>query len=95
MTWQDLVTLHNEGHDIESKTMTAPILTNLSIDQLNFEVRQSKLYLANHDINATVFATSHGKGFANATVMNAISKYYDLAINSFSNLMFYIVTDGK
>jgi peptidoglycan/xylan/chitin deacetylase (PgdA/CDA1 family) len=88
MTWQDLVTLYNEGHDIESKTMTAPVLTNVSADQLNFEVGQSKLCLANHGINATVFATPHGKGSDNATVVNVISKYYDLAINGFSNLMF-------
>ena len=88
MTWQDLVTLHNEGHDIESKTMTAPVLTNVSADQLNYEVSQSKLCLASHGLNATVFATPHGKGSNNATVVNAISKYYDLAINGFSNLMF-------
>jgi peptidoglycan/xylan/chitin deacetylase (PgdA/CDA1 family) len=88
MTWQDLVTLYNEGHDIESKTMTAPILTNVSADQLNFEVGQSKRCLLDHGMNATVFASPHGKGSHNATVVNAISKYYDFAINGFSNLMF-------
>jgi len=88
MSWQDLVTLHNEGHDIESKSMTAPILTNVSANQLNYEVSQSKQCLANHGLNATVFATPHGKGSNNATVVNAISKYYDLSINGFSNLMF-------
>jgi peptidoglycan/xylan/chitin deacetylase (PgdA/CDA1 family) len=88
MTWQDLITLYNEGHDIESKTMTAPILTNVSADQLNFEVGQSKRCLLEHGMNATVFATPHGKGSANVTVVNAISKYYDFAINGFSNLMF-------
>jgi peptidoglycan/xylan/chitin deacetylase (PgdA/CDA1 family) len=88
MSWQDLVTLHNEGHDIESKTMTEPILTNVSADRLNFEVGQSKQCLLNHGINTTVFATPHGKGSDNATVVNTISKYYDFAINGFSNLMF-------
>jgi hypothetical protein len=67
--------------------MTAPKLTNVSTDQLNFEVSQSKRCLANPGINATVFATPYGKGSENATVVNAISKYYDLAINGFSNLM--------
>jgi hypothetical protein len=88
MSWQDLVALHNEGHDIESKTMTEPILTNVSADRLNFEVGQSKQCLLNHGINATVFATPHGKGSDNATIVKAISKYYDFAINGFSNLMF-------
>ena len=88
MSWQDLITLHDQGHDIESKTMTEPILTNVSADQLNFEVGQSKQCLLNHGINSTVFATPHGKGSDNATVVNTISKYYDFAINGFSNLMF-------
>jgi hypothetical protein len=38
-------------------------------------------------MNTTVFATPHGKGSDYATVVNAISKYYDFAINGFSNLM--------
>jgi peptidoglycan/xylan/chitin deacetylase (PgdA/CDA1 family) len=95
MSWQDLVTLHSQGHDVESKTMTEPILTNVSASRLNYEVSQSKQCLLNHGINATVFATPHGKGSDNVTVVNTISKYYDLAINGFSNLMFYIVMDGK
>jgi hypothetical protein len=33
-------------------------------------------------MNATVFATPHGKGSDNATVVNAISKYYDFAIRA-------------
>jgi peptidoglycan/xylan/chitin deacetylase (PgdA/CDA1 family) len=88
MTWQDLVALYKEGHDIESKTMTAPRLTNVSADQLNFEVGESKRCLSDHGMSPTVFATPHGKGSDNATVVNAISRYYDLAINGFSNLMF-------
>lgn len=95
MAWQDLVTLYNEGHDIESKTMTAPILTNVSADQLNFEVGQSKQCLIDHGLDATVFATPHGKGSNNATVVNVISKYYDLAINGFSNLMFLRCDEWK
>ena len=50
MTWQDLATLHNEGHDVESKTMTGRILTKINSNQLNFEVGQSKQCLADHGI---------------------------------------------
>jgi peptidoglycan/xylan/chitin deacetylase (PgdA/CDA1 family) len=90
MTWQDLTTLHKEGNDVESKTMTGKILTHLPANQLDFEVGQSKQCLADHGINnVTVFATPHGAGSDNATVVNAIAKYhYDFAINGFSNLMF-------
>ena len=89
MTWQDLATLHNEGHDVESKTMTGRILTKLDSNQLNFEAGQSKQCLADHGINyPTVFATPHGAGPDNATIVNVIAKYYDSAINGFSRLMF-------
>ena len=38
MSWQDIETLHNQGHDIESKTMTHRDMNHLSLDELNFEV---------------------------------------------------------
>ena len=90
MTWQDLTTLYKERHDVESKTMTGKILTHMPANQLDFEVGQSKQCLANHGINnVTVFATPHGAGSDNATVVNVIAKYhYDFAINGFSKLMF-------
>lgn len=88
MTWQDIVMLHNEGHNVESKAVTGKILTRVSANRLNFELAQSKQCLLDHGINATVFATPHGKGSDNATIVNAIAKYYNFAINGFSNLMF-------
>jgi peptidoglycan/xylan/chitin deacetylase (PgdA/CDA1 family) len=89
MNWQDISALQKDGMDIESKGMNDVILTNMSSTQLNFEIGQSKECLSSHGINnATVFATPHGKGSDNATIVNAISNYYDFAINGFSNLMF-------
>jgi len=61
MTWQDIETLNNQGHDIESKTMTHTDMNHLSLDELNFEAGQSKQCLADHGINATIFfAIPHG-----------------------------------
>lgn len=88
MTWQDIAALQNDGMDIESKAMNDIPIVDLSSAALNFEVGQSKLCLRNHGINAVAFATPHGKGSDNATIVNTIAKYYDLAINGFSNLMF-------
>jgi peptidoglycan/xylan/chitin deacetylase (PgdA/CDA1 family) len=89
MTWQDIAALQRDGMDIESKGMNDVILTNASASKLAFEIGQSKQCLTIHGINnATVFATPHGKGSDNSTVVNTIAKYYDLAINGFSNLMF-------
>ena len=83
MTWQDILALQNEGQDIESKTMTHRDLSNLSAADLNFEISQSKKCLSDHGINATIFATPHGDEWNNATIINEISKYYDLADNGF------------
>jgi hypothetical protein len=42
MTWQDIETLHNEGHDIGAKSLNHKDLTTLSASELDFEVAQSK-----------------------------------------------------
>jgi peptidoglycan/xylan/chitin deacetylase (PgdA/CDA1 family) len=38
MTWQDIETLHNEGHDIGAKSLNHQNLTTLSASELDFEV---------------------------------------------------------
>jgi peptidoglycan/xylan/chitin deacetylase (PgdA/CDA1 family) len=74
MTWQDILALQMDGQNIESKTMTHRRMTNLSPNDLNYEVAGSKKCLADHGINATV--------------INAIAKYYYFAVNGFAPLMF-------
>ncbi len=88
MNWQDISALQNDGQDIESKTMTHRDLSQLSVTDLNFEVSQSKKCVSDHGINATTFATPHGDEWNNATIINEISKYYNLADNGFAPLMF-------
>jgi peptidoglycan/xylan/chitin deacetylase (PgdA/CDA1 family) len=88
LTWQDISLLQKDGQDIESKTMTHRDLSKLSAADLNFEVAQSKKCLSDHDINSTIFATPHGDEWNNPTVINEISKYYNLADNGFAPLMF-------
>lgn len=89
LTWQDISALQNDSQDIESKTMTHGDLSKLSARDLNFEVAQSKKCLSDHGINnATIFATPHGDEWNNATIINEISKYYNLADNGFAHMMF-------
>jgi hypothetical protein len=88
MTWQDISTLQKDGQNIESKTMTHRRMTHLSPSDLNYEIAGSKKCLADHGINATVFATTHGDERNNVTIINEISKYYDLAVNGFGTLTF-------
>lgn len=67
--------------------MTHHRMTHMSPSELIYETAGSKKCLADHGVNATVFATTHGDERNNATVINAIAKYYDLAVNGFGNLM--------
>jgi peptidoglycan/xylan/chitin deacetylase (PgdA/CDA1 family) len=93
MTWQDIETLHNEGHDIEAKSLNHKELTTLSASELDFEVGQSKKCLDDQNIDARVFGTPYGEGWDNSTVIDTIAKYYDFAITGFSKLM-YLNCDG-
>ena len=79
MNWQDIKALQQQGHDIESHTMTHTDLNNKSIQTLNYEIGGSKQCLLNHGINSTVFAYPASTGSENATIINIVSKYYDLA----------------
>jgi peptidoglycan/xylan/chitin deacetylase (PgdA/CDA1 family) len=93
MSWQDIETLYNEGHDIGAKSLNHKDLTTLSASELEFEVGQSKKCLADQNIDARVFGTPYGKGWDNPTVIDTIAKYYDFAITGFSKLM-YLNCDG-
>src|SRR5690348_9338776 len=79
MTWQDLQTLQQQGHDIESHTMTHTDLNAKSQQELDYEIGGSKQCLLNHGINSTVFAYPASTGGYNSTVVNTVAKYYHLA----------------
>ena len=79
MTWQDISTLQQQGHDIESHTMTHTDLNSKSQQDLTYEIGGSKQCLLNHGVNSTVFAYPASTGSRNATVVNAVSQYYNLA----------------
>jgi peptidoglycan/xylan/chitin deacetylase (PgdA/CDA1 family) len=79
MTWQDIKVLQQQGHDIESHTMTHTDLNNKSPANLDYEIGASKQCLLNHGINSTVFAYPASTGGYNSTVVNTVAKYYNLA----------------
>jgi peptidoglycan/xylan/chitin deacetylase (PgdA/CDA1 family) len=79
MDWQDISQLQNEGYDIESHTMDHKDLTTLSLDQVNYEVGQSKQCLADHGIDSSVFAYPFASGANDPSVVDIVSKYYDIA----------------
>jgi peptidoglycan/xylan/chitin deacetylase (PgdA/CDA1 family) len=79
MTWNDVKSLKEEGHDIESHGMSHKDLTALSDIELEYEIGQSKRDLIEHGINSTIFANAYASGENNSTVKKVISKYYDIA----------------
>ncbi|MER5190389.1 MAG: polysaccharide deacetylase family protein [Candidatus Nitrosocosmicus sp.] len=100
LTWQEIEQLYKEGNIIGSKTVdygTKAIqnkdLNHLSARDLEFEVGQSKQCLLDHGISTTFFAVPKNLASNNATVVNTVARYYDLAINGHSNLM-YLHCDG-
>ena len=88
MSWQEIQLLHSQGHDVESKAMSHRDLNGLPYKDLEFEISQSKKCLADHAIRATIFAVPHGDAWNNSTIINEISKYYNLADNGFAHLMY-------
>jgi peptidoglycan/xylan/chitin deacetylase (PgdA/CDA1 family) len=90
MTWNEITQLYREGHDIESHSTSHKVLSKLSASDLDHQVGQSKQCLREHlGVEPTVFSPPHGRGWNNATVINTISKYYDLSIGGFvSSTMF-------
>jgi peptidoglycan/xylan/chitin deacetylase (PgdA/CDA1 family) len=84
MKWSEITQLYREGHDIESHSTSHKVLSKLSASDLDYQVGQSKQCFHEHlGVEPTVFSPPHGRGWNNETVINTISKYYDLSIGGF------------
>jgi peptidoglycan/xylan/chitin deacetylase (PgdA/CDA1 family) len=89
LNWNDILALQNDGQDIESKGMTPIDLNNISSSALNYQIGGSKQCLESHGIKSpNWFAAKYGDVWNNATVVNAISKYYQFADDGSASLMF-------
>jgi peptidoglycan/xylan/chitin deacetylase (PgdA/CDA1 family) len=88
MDWNEIKTLHKEGHDIGSHSMNHVRLEKLSKKNVEYEVGQSKKCLRDHGINAKSFAYPFDSGSDDKTVINIVAKYYDLARTASSPITF-------
>ena len=93
MTWDDVQTLEKQGHDIESHSMNHIPLDDLSQQQLNYEIGQSKQCIIDHSVgtninsnNTTInnndvpiFAYPFDIGHTNITVIDTVAKFYQFA----------------
>jgi peptidoglycan/xylan/chitin deacetylase (PgdA/CDA1 family) len=88
MSWQEITTLYDEGYDVESHSMNHNRMNQMTPDELNYEIGQSKQCLADHGINATIFAYPFDIGWDDPTIVNIVSKYYNLARTGSAPLTF-------
>jgi hypothetical protein len=95
MTWQDITALKDDGMDIQSHTMTHAHLDSVSAEKLDYETGYAKQCLADHGFDATIFAYPKNLGSDNNTVVNVVSKYYDLARSGTEPLFFLDCTGYK
>jgi peptidoglycan/xylan/chitin deacetylase (PgdA/CDA1 family) len=93
MTWEDIRLLSEYGHDIQSHGMSHKDVTTLSAMGLEYEIGQSKNCLREHNINPTVFGTPYAAGSGNLTVINTISKYYEIGRIGYGPLVHLNLTD--
>jgi hypothetical protein len=89
LTWTDVQALESQGHDIESHTMNHIPVDDLSQQQLDYEIGQSKQCIIDHGIitnnsengnnnNVQIFAYPYDIGHSNITVIDTVTKYYEL-----------------
>ena len=88
MNWQEVETLHREGHDIASHGMHHIHLDKLPMKDIEFELSESKKCLQDHGINAKSFAYPFGSGSDDKTVINIVAKYYEMARTGNDELAF-------
>jgi peptidoglycan/xylan/chitin deacetylase (PgdA/CDA1 family) len=88
MNWAEIKTLHNEGHEIGSHSMSHVRLTDLSKKSIEYEVGKSKKCLENYGIDPVSFEYPFSEGSDNKTVVDIVAKYYELATRGNDPLMF-------
>jgi peptidoglycan/xylan/chitin deacetylase (PgdA/CDA1 family) len=88
MTWKDIKSLQQEGHDIASHTMNHDDLSKLPPQKVEYEVAQSKQCLLDQGINPKSFAYPFNGGSDDPSVINTVASYYSLARTATDPLAF-------
>jgi peptidoglycan/xylan/chitin deacetylase (PgdA/CDA1 family) len=95
MTWEELKSLHQEGHDIASHTMNHYDLSKIPPQTVEYEVAQSKQCLLDQGINPKSFAFPFNGGSDDPTVLNIVASHYDLARTATGPLAFLSCGDDS
>ena len=88
MTWKEIKSLQQEGHNIASHTMNHYDLSKLPPQEVEYEVAQSKQCLLDQGINPKSFAYPFNGGSDDPSVTNTVASYYGLARTATDPLAF-------
>ena len=88
MSWNQIRTLHKDGHDIESHGMEHRDLRHLSSEALENEISESKECMSDNDLRPIYFQFPNNRGADNSTILNMVSKYFEFGLAGHSKLMF-------
>ena len=95
MTWEEIKSLQQEGHDIASHTMNHDDLSKVPAQTVEYEVAQSKQCLLDQGINPKSFAYPFNGGSDDPTVLNIVASHYDLARTATGPLAFLSCGDDS
>ena len=93
MSWEDITALSKEGYNIGSHSMNHADLSKTLKKMVDFEVAESKQCLLDHGINPISFAYPFNTAAEDATVIDIVAKYYDIARRG-DNPITYLHCDG-
>lgn len=79
MNWDQIVTLHNQGHDIESHSLDHPHLPAQTTTTIDYQLLQSKQELLKYGINAPIFVYPFGEGVGNSDIEQLVQQHYSVA----------------
>jgi peptidoglycan/xylan/chitin deacetylase (PgdA/CDA1 family) len=94
MTWEEIKSLQQEGHDIASHTMNHDDLSTIPPEKVQYEVTQSKQCLLDQGIEPKSFAYPFNGGSDDPTVISAVADHYDLARTATDPLAFLGCSDN-
>jgi peptidoglycan/xylan/chitin deacetylase (PgdA/CDA1 family) len=95
MSWEEIKSLRQEGHDIASHTMNHDDLSKLPPQTVEYEVAQSKQCLLDQGINPKSFAYPFNGGSDDSNVLNIVASHYDLARTATGPLTFLSCGDDS
>lgn len=79
LNWEEVETLHGQGHDIGIHTLSHVNLAEKSNEDTEYEIAESKECLLDHGINVSSFAYPFNEGTEDENIIKTVAKYYDLA----------------